>query len=103
MIAATVQDLRIEREHVLQRNQDGVPIVTAECYVFKPKRAGAFDPDAFRGMINELKKRVPEYDRSFNDETKFWGVRVEHREVLAELFENFEGAEEAVKSQLVMF
>ena len=77
--------------------------VTAEWYIFKPRLAGMFDPDAFRAMIAELKRRIPPADRAYDEKTNFWSVRVEHYDALTELFGNFAEAEQALRGQGCLF
>ena len=53
--------------------------------------------------LADVKRAVPPEAREFNEETKLWRVSCAYEDTLGQIFPNFAGALDAMRSQLSLF
>jgi len=99
MIAAYIRHLRIDDRELYTGE-------VAKCFVFDwevsvLKRHEWVDANA--ALREELKEAIPPMDRGWDSKEKRWSVKIEHRDLLARIFNNFDAEAEALEAQPALF
>jgi len=59
--------------------------------------------DEWRRALDAVKKRIPPEAREYDEDDQVWRVADAFEETLGEIFCNFAGAVDTIRSQLTMF
>jgi len=62
-----------------------------------------WEGEDWHGALDAVKERIPPEAREFDKEEKVWRVAEAFEDELAEIFSNFAGSLDAIRSQVSMF
>ncbi len=62
-----------------------------------------WEGDDWRGALEAIKAQIDPIGREYDPQTRLWRVSCAYEPVLCEIFPNFAGALDGIRSQMVLF